>query len=268
MALLGGAGDRLASCVEDLVGAQKALAAELAADASKSDKERQKADAALRKARSERDKVEHEIRECESQNAKKQALEEKNSELEAEAARARGEMDLRLDACRLLDETAASMRHKMAPSLTRFVRRLLPRLTAERYREVKVEENLEIKVFSSEKSDFLSVLELSGGANEALGLAFRLALSQTLIGARSRQTQFVFLDEPFKMMDAGRSMSTLRTLRELSPDLKQFFIIQPDFTAAEREALSSLVRTSLETDELEYSGLPLETVSSEPQPPP
>jgi hypothetical protein len=246
-----GGEEALARFVGGIVQSQRRLNGFLAEEAARLEKEAQEAEATLKKSRAEKEKVDNELRECQSQAAKKQALEEKSAELEAGAAQVRGEIDLRLLACRLLEETIASMRGKIGPGLTRFAKSVLPRLTSDRYREVKVEESLEIKVFSSEKSDFLSLYELSGGTNEALSLALRLALSQTLVASRMRQAQFVFLDEPFKMMDMKRAVETLRALRELSPDLKQFLVIQPDFSDSERSLLDSLIETSVKDNKLE-----------------
>lgn len=207
-------------------------------------------EAALKKLQGEKDRTESEIRECQSQASKKEALEEKNHELEPTISDIRTEIDLRLLACRLLEETAASVRAKLGPTLTRFVKSILPRLTSGRYRDVRVEDDLEIKVFSSDKNDFLSIHELSGGTNEALCLALRLAVSQAFVEARTRQAQFVFLDEPFKMMDYERAAETLKILPELSADLRQFFVIQPDFSEDERKLFDFLIRTSREETEL------------------
>ena len=78
----------------------------------------------------------------------------------------------------------------------------------------------------------------------------RLAMSQAFVEARTRQAQFVFLDEPFKMMDFERAAETLRMLPELSQDLRQFLVIQPDFSVDERKLFDFLIRTSREETEL------------------
>src|SRR5690606_6629173 len=71
-------------------------------------------------------------------------------------------------AIRLLDETVASIRLKTGPALEQLLRGALPRLTAGRYRDVRWSEPLDLRVFSSERGDFVAAKELSGGTNEAL----------------------------------------------------------------------------------------------------
>jgi DNA repair exonuclease SbcCD ATPase subunit len=242
--------DGITGLVENLTSSYRALCSRIAEVSPALEKQVQQSESHRKKLKGDRSRVLNEIRECESQAAKKTALEERNSELEVSAGGIRSRIDLRLLASCLLDETASRLRGKVGPTLTGFVKSILPRLTAGRYRDVRVENDLEIKVFSSEKNDFLSLHELSGGTNEALCLALRLAVSQTLVTSRSRQTQFVFLDEPFKMMDAQRTTDTLRVLQSLSPDLRQFFLVQPEFNEEERRALDLVIRTSRGADAL------------------
>lgn len=242
--------DGITGLIESLTVSYRTLCSRIAELAPALEKQVHQGESHRKKLKGDRSRVLNEIRECESQAAKKAALEERNGELETSAGEIRSRIDLRLMASNLLEETAGGLRGKVGPTLTGFVKSILPRLTADRYRDVRVENDLEIKVFSSDKNDFLSLHELSGGTNEALSLALRLAVSQTLVTSRSRQAQFVFLDEPFKMMDAQRTIETLRVLQGLSPDLRQFFIVQPEFSEEERRALDLVIGTSREADAL------------------
>jgi len=223
-------------------------------EAQRAEKFVQEAEAAVRKSRGDLDKVESEIRECESQAQRKEALLVKNRELNARAGEVRGAIDLRRLSIELLDDTGASIRNKIGPSLSRFMKQLLPKLTRGRYRDIKVGSDLALQVFTSDKSDFLDPAELSGGTHEALNLALRLATSQAFIATRTLQKQFVFLDEPFKMMDEGRALEALDVLGSLSADLQQVFVIQPNFTAAQRERFDWLIRTSIDRPELRLPG--------------
>ncbi len=210
----------------------------------------QEADGILKKARVDLEKVENEIRECEAQAAKKEALGKKNCDLESHSADIRAEIDLRRLSIELLEDSSASIRNKIGPSLSRFMRQMLPRLTSGRYRDIKVESDLSLQVFTSDKGDFMERSELSGGTQETLALALRLATSQAFIASRTRQSQFVFLDEPFKMMDEYRTKESLEILANLSCDIQQFFVIQPAFSAAQRQQFISLIRTDLDLNEL------------------
>jgi ABC-type Mn2+/Zn2+ transport system ATPase subunit len=247
--LLDGEGG-LAGKLASLAKIDRDLRSRVLAEVQKIEKQAQEEAAQEKRLQSERDRVEGEAGECRSQTSKKDALEEKNRDLEVSAAEVRAAIDLRLLGSDLLEEAARSVQARLGPSLSRLVKMLIPRLTSGRYRDVKVDEDLEVEVFSSEKNDFLHVHELSGGTSQALSLALRLALSQALVAARARQLQFVFLDEPFQMMDSERAAETMRILRVLSPDLAQFFVIQPDFSEEERRLVDSMVLTRPEGTDL------------------
>ena len=208
------------------------------------------AEGAVKKARNDLERVENEIRECESQAAKREVLAAKNRELESRSREISREIDLRRTAIELLEDTAASIHNRIGPSLARSLKEVLPRFTSNRYRDVKVGSDLTLQVFTSDKGDFLERSELSGGTQEAIALAQRLAMSQAFICARTRQSQFVFLDEPFKMMDEGRALECLRALGGLSSDLQQIFVIQPRFSEAQRQEFDWSVRTSVDVPDL------------------
>ena len=223
--------------------ADRDLRSRVLAEAERAGKQVQEGEAQIKSLRADKERIEAELRECRSQLAKREVLSERNREIEASAAALRAEIDVRLLAGRLLEESAASLLGRAAIAVGRFVKSILSALTLGRYREVKVERDLEVRLFSSDKNDFLSAHELSGGTGEVLTLALRLALSQAFVSARTRQGQFVFLDEPFQMMDAERAAETLRVLRALSPDLAQFFVVQPNFSPGERGLFHCRVET-------------------------
>ena len=135
--------------------------------------------------------------------------------------------------------------------MSSYLKCILPRLTEGRYRDVKLDPELNIQVFADDRSDFISAIELSGGTNEALMLGLRLALSQAHVTSRARQQQFMFLDEPFKMMDSARVVGALESLGKLSEELRQFFVVQPRCEQEQVDVLDHVIRTSVELTELE-----------------
>ncbi len=207
-------------------------------------------EATLKKAQSSRDRISNELREAEGQLAKKETLEEKVAEFESAALKIRREIDDRRTACELLQLCSATTREKVGPTLSRYLKCILPRLTEGRYRDVKLDPDLKIQVFADERSDFISAVELSGGTNEALMLGLRLALSQAHITSRTRQKQFMFLDEPFKMMDGVRVVGALESLGRLSKELCQFFVVQPRCEEEQVAAFDRVIRTAVEMTEL------------------
>ncbi len=102
--------------------------------------------------------------------------------------------------------------------------RILPSLTEGRYQYLRIEDDLSVRVFSSEKQDFVTFEEISGGTQRQIALATRLALSETLADRADKGPQFVFLDEPFAYFDAQRTQSTLAAMPRLSERLPQVWI--------------------------------------------
>lgn len=217
-------------------------------------KDLEKVEESLKRETNRRDRAETEIREYEKQAGRKAGLEEQNAELRREADGIRGEMETRQLLVELLDETVESVRHRAGPSLGKTMRRLLPYLTGGRYKDLKVTPQFDLQVFTSEKSDFLAQHELSGGTFEGLSLGFRLAFTQAFIRAVVRVPQFLFLDEPFKAMDAERVNRTLRALLRLSPELRQIFVIIPGIKDQDRHIFDHVYRVAVGEHELQSRG--------------
>jgi DNA repair exonuclease SbcCD ATPase subunit len=111
------------------------------------------------------------------------------------------------------------------------VSRTLPLLTQGRYEHLKVDENLDVQVFSSDKRDFMQFEEISTGTQRQIMLAVRLALSQQFINTSLNRQQFIFLDEPFAFFDEPRTRNALQSLPKLSDELKQIWIVAQAFPA-------------------------------------
>lgn len=106
---------------------------------------------------------------------------------------------------------------------------LLPSLTGGRYEHLRIDEDLNVQIFSSEKSDFMDIDEISSGTQRQIMLCIRLALSQALIKTAVRGPQFVFLDEPFAFSDQQRVRGAIAALRRLHELFSQVFIIAQEF---------------------------------------
>ena len=203
----------------------------------------------------DRRRAESELAEFRSQQARGEELRGECADLELQSADMRRVVEVHREACRLLEEAVASVRSRLGPAVKSSLTRFLPTLTADRYRDVKVEEGLHLKIFSSDKSDFLELSEISGGTGEAIGLALKLALAEVFVATRLRRPQFLFLDEPFKMMDDRRKTAALRTLSESRNAFAQVWVTQPGFSAEQRESLGFVVDTS-NAARLEAGGKP------------
>lgn len=119
--------------------------------------------------------------------------------------------------------------HQFNHKVRSLVSKTLPLFTEGRYEHLQIDEDLTVRAFSSEKSDFMDLEEISSGTQRQIMLAVRLALSQELVGRTVKANQFLFLDEPFAFFDQARTRSSLTVLPTLSEQLNQIWIIGQEF---------------------------------------
>ena len=122
---------------------------------------------------------------------------------------------------RLLSRFNLEMRH--------VVSKIMPQLTEGRYETMQIDNDLNVRVWSSEKGHFVDLNEISGGTYNQVMLAIRLALSQALITSSLCGVECLILDEPFAFFDAQRTQKTLEILPQVSPEIEQMWIIAQQF---------------------------------------
>jgi exonuclease SbcC len=105
---------------------------------------------------------------------------------------------------------------------------ILPALTQERYKHIKLNNELDVQLFSSEKGDFLDFDEVSSGTQRQILLAVRLSMSQNLARDIIKGDQFMFLDEPFAFFDQERTQHSLAAMKEMK-HLPQIWIVAQEF---------------------------------------
>jgi DNA repair exonuclease SbcCD ATPase subunit len=178
------------------------------------------------------------IEQLDTQMGDEQVRHQQLHELQAEMGR---HQDL-LSACQhriqireLACDLSANGARYVATTFNRDIRdlvsRTLPLLTQGRYEHLKIDENLDVQVFSSDKRDFMQLEEISTGTQRQIMLAVRLALSQQFVNSTLNRQQFIFLDEPFAFFDEPRTRSALQSLGKLSDELKQIWIVAQAFPA-------------------------------------
>ncbi len=105
----------------------------------------------------------------------------------------------------------------------------MPQLTEGRYETMQIDNDLNVRVWSSEKGHFVDLNEISGGTYNQVMLAIRLALSQALITSSLCGVECLILDEPFAFFDAQRTQKTLEILPQVSHEIEQMWIIAQRF---------------------------------------
>jgi exonuclease SbcC len=148
-------------------------------------------------------------------------------------ARKREEVEDRINDRRrgleLLAGAIAHLSNNFNRDVKDLVGRMLPLFTDGRYEHLQIDEGLKVRVFSSEKRDFMDLEEVSSGTQRQVMLALRLALSQKLLSRTVKGRQFVFLDEPFAFFDQERTRRALQALANLDDDISQVWIVAQDF---------------------------------------
>jgi exonuclease SbcC len=148
-------------------------------------------------------------------------------------ARKREEVEERINDRRrgleLLAGAIAHLSNNFNRDVKDLVGRMLPLFTDGRYEHLQIDEGLKVRVFSSEKRDFMDLEEVSSGTQRQVMLALRLALSQKLLSRTVKGRQFVFLDEPFAFFDQERTRRALQALANLDDDISQVWIVAQDF---------------------------------------
>jgi exonuclease SbcC len=126
-----------------------------------------------------------------------------------------------------LEQTSESLRNRVKPQVERYMSQILPVITSGRYKAVQLEDDYTVRVFDPEAGEFRPKEVFSGGTEDQLLLAMRLAFALALIPqAKGRNPEFLFLDEPLGSSDKVRREGILELMhKELSLNFKQIFLI-------------------------------------------
>ena len=138
-------------------------------------------------------------------------------------------LDVKNTAVELLESAGHHLSHKFNNSILKLAGNALPSFTQERYKHLKIDNNMEVRVFSNEKGDFLDFDEISSGTQRQVMLSLRLAMSQELINAIECSPQFIFLDEPFAFFDQERIRDTIAALPSFSKNISQIWIVAQEY---------------------------------------
>lgn len=125
-----------------------------------------------------------------------------------------------------ISNTAKMLREQVMERTGKHVFYILPKITNNKYRDVKITEDFKIKVYSPEKNEYESITALSGGARDQVLFSLRLAFTKAILGGRSGSKGFsLFLDEFLGSFDQNRRDETLIMLKGLKDDFRQIFLI-------------------------------------------
>lgn len=112
----------------------------------------------------------------------------------------------------VIEELSQQIQQDFAPRLQREVREQVGRLTGGRYRDLRIDENLEVRVVAPETATMVSLEQLSAGTVDQFYFALRVAVADLVSGRKVP----VILDDSFVQFDDERLVYALRSLDELA----------------------------------------------------
>jgi exonuclease SbcC len=133
-------------------------------------------------------------------------------------------LDLVIEA---ITKTTEAARQRVKPAVEYFMQQILPAITADRYKAVRLSDDYDVSIFVPDRGEFVQREVFSGGTEDQLLLAARIAFALSLL-PRGKHThpEFLFLDEPLGSSDKVRRegiMNLTRTI--LKETFQQIFII-------------------------------------------
>jgi DNA repair exonuclease SbcCD ATPase subunit len=135
----------------------------------------------------------------------------------------------------ILEEAQQKVHADIAPVLNETVRPWVPRITAGRYDDIRVDPaTLEIDVREAGSGQYRTATVLSHGTTEQLFLLLRLALAQHL--TTTGETAPIVLDDVTVQSDATRTTAILELLHELSSGRQVVLFSQEDEVLSWAEA--------------------------------
>ncbi len=170
--------------------------------------------------------------------------------LEAKMADLDANREKRLKAIELLEGASGYVSSNFNRDIRDLVARTLPVFTQGRYEHLRIDPDLTVRVFSSDKRDFMDLDEVSSGTQRQIMLALRLALSEKLLVRRVHGDQFAFLDEPFAFFDEERTRYALKALTGLSDKLTQIWIVAQVYPEGTDVEFARSIRCSRDLDAL------------------
>ena len=189
-------------------------------------------------------------------------IEEKTMMQEKNVALLRKELGVLKYALKGIEETSESLRNRVKPQVERYMGLILPVITSGRYKAVQLDDDYTVRVFDPDAGEFKPKEVFSGGTEDQMLLAMRLAFALALMPqAKGRNPEFLFLDEPLGSSDKVRRDGILALMhKELSQNFKQIFLVSHggDLEAEANSIIQMDNGTVLEVIEKKQAVPPLE----------
>ena len=178
--------------------------------------------------KAEKNRLEQYIRQAEEQLKELPKIKEDLDRLEKEVKNLEIEVEAREKAIQVLRDISSKRRSMFAPSVEQNMNWIVSYVTGGRYKAVKINpDNYDIEVYDAEAGRWMRRDIYSGGTNDQLLLAMRIAFTLALLpSAKGTYPRFLFLDEPLGSSDQERREQIVKLLaNELTRVFDQVFLI-------------------------------------------
>lgn len=135
---------------------------------------------------------------------------------------------------KLLQRASDALIKDFNSSITQRTENTMPLFTENRYKQVRIRQDLSVQVYSEEKMDWVDFDEISSGTKRQILLAIRIAMAEQLAKNTDNNKQFLFLDEPFTYFDQERTKASLAALPKVSDAICQVWVVAQEFPAEAR----------------------------------
>jgi exonuclease SbcC len=178
--------------------------------------------------KAEKKRLEEYIRQEEEQLKELPKIKEDLDRLEKEVKNLKIEVEAREKAIQVLRDISSKRRSMFAPSVEQNMNWIVSYVTGGRYKAVKINpDNYDIEVYDAEAGRWMRRDIYSGGTNDQMLLAMRIAFTLALLpSAKGTYPRFLFLDEPLGSSDQERRQQIVKLLaNELTRVFDQVFLI-------------------------------------------
>lgn len=150
----------------------------------------------------------------------KERIEEMKSKLgQLNEKKSKREWDLKVleKALQILERALESLRSGIIPMIEANMGKILPIATLNRYRDARIDENFRIKVLD-QRMRWKDYKKFSGGTEDQIVLALRLAFSTSLLPKGPDWPEFLILDESLGHSDSSRRREIIRIFSDVLRD--------------------------------------------------
>ncbi|MEM1941083.1 MAG: AAA family ATPase [Candidatus Caldarchaeum sp.] len=154
-------------------------------------------------------------------------VEQRYSEQRNVVANLERELAVVKKAVEAIQATAEALRNRVKPLVAAHMGTILPALTNNRYKAAILDDDYRLQVWDPDAGQYRVKEVFSGGTEDQMLLAMRLAFALALLPeAKGQKPEFVFLDEPLGSSDEVRRSGIIEYIAlDLAKKFSQIFII-------------------------------------------